>query len=114
MADTSYMDATGNDAISSEVVAVVDPAVSPSLGTGYIKIDISFSNPGEAFQNVSNDVISVSTDQGTSEQEGDATAKMTVTLHNPNNRYANHFIPQATLVQSTIEIERSHLARSSD
>ena len=39
MADTSYMDATGDDAISSEVVAVVDPAVSPSLGTGYIKID---------------------------------------------------------------------------
>lgn len=107
MADTSYMDATGDDAISSEVVAVVDPAVSPSLGTGYIKIDISFSNPGAAFENVSNDVISVSTDQGTSEQEGDATAKMTVTLHNPNNRYANHFIPQATLVQSTIEIERN-------
>lgn len=107
MADTSYMDATGDDAISREVIAVVDPAVSPSLGTGYIKINISFTNPGGAMENVSKDIISISTDQGTSEQEGDATAKMTVTLHNPNNRYANHFIPQGTVVQSTIEIERN-------
>jgi len=58
---------------------------------------------------VSADVISLTTDQGSSKQEGDATAKMTVTLNNKNHKYANALLPQVTLVYSWIEVQRNEI-----
>lgn len=55
----------------------------------------------------SEDIISLTTDQGSSKQEGDATAKMTVTLNNKNHQYANKILPQVTLVYSWIEVQRN-------
>lgn len=57
----------------------------------------------------SGDIISLTTDQGSSKQEGDATAKMNVILNNKNHKYANKILPQVTLVYSWMEVQRNEV-----
>jgi hypothetical protein len=104
----NQVDVTADDLLYTDTYTV-DPSVKPSLDTGYIKANVSFLPPDSTREwfEVDDDIISITTDQGTSKQEGDATAKMTVTLNNNNQKYANKFVPQATLVASYIEIERN-------
>ena len=87
------------------ITSVVNPAGDGlSLGSGYIKAIVVFDG-----LNVSADVISITTEQGTSNAESDGnTAKMTVTLSNKNNKYGKgQFTPHVTVVYSWIDIERN-------
>lgn len=108
-----------NTFVTRDIIATIDPSSSDRLSfdTGYIKASISFLVPDDLDGNkstsdwldVDDDIISLTTDQGTSKQEGDATAKMTITLNNNNMKYSGKLIPQMTLVASFIEVERNEV-----
>ncbi len=97
-------------------IITIDPSNGGSLNNnyGYIRAWVAFMDAIDGpdadldpdIIDVSDDIISLTTDQGTSKQEGDATAKFDVVLNNNNQKYARRFTPQVTMVFSYIDIER--------
>ena len=75
--------------------------------TGFIQAFVYFITMDGDWHNVSGDVISISTEQGSGKQDSDAVAKMMVTLDNKNFKYTEKFIPHNTLVASWILVQRN-------
>jgi hypothetical protein len=82
------------------------PTSATSYGTGYIIAKVFFDSMDAPL--LGTDIISITTDQGSSsvDEDGNA-AKMTVTLSNRNNKYRGKFIPHVTMVASWIIVERN-------
>lgn len=105
--------------VYEKIQSSADTPTGKQLNRGYIAATVIFITPGQGDGTedteivASPDVISISTDQGNSKQEGDATAKLTVTLSNNNNFYAGKLIPQMSEVQSWITVERNIVNGSS-
>jgi hypothetical protein len=77
--------------------------------SGFIKATVGFlhANLPSYLANTNDDIISLTTDQTSGKEEGDAVGKMTLTLNNANQQWADKLIPHVTIVASYIETERN-------
>jgi len=75
---------------------------APSQSSGFVRIILFFD-----YMDASEDVISASTDMGSTKEEGDQVAKLEVVLNNHDDQYARRLIPLTTTVMSWIHVQRN-------